>query len=114
MTDQSRKSTLTTVPNAVTRGDRIPVQRYFDPEFYALERDKLWSRVWQMACRLEEIPNPGDYSVYDIFDQSVIITRVDARTVKAYHNACRHRGVQLVQDRGTAPDGVFTCPFHGW
>jgi len=90
------------------------VQRYYDPEFYALERDKLWSRVWQMACRLEEIPNPGDYSVYDIFDQSVIITRVDATTVKAYHNACRHRGAQLVLDRGHAPDGVFRCPFHGW
>jgi phenylpropionate dioxygenase-like ring-hydroxylating dioxygenase large terminal subunit len=43
----------------------------------------------------------------------VIITRVDANTVKAFHNACRHRGVQLVQDRGSCPDG-FTCPFHGW
>jgi glycine betaine catabolism A len=51
--------------------------------------------------------------VYDVFDQSVIVTRVDEKTVKAYHNACRHRGVQLVQDRGCAPDG-FTCPFHGW
>ena len=113
MTETVRKSSLTGVPFAVTRGDRIPVQRYFDPEFYALEREKLWPRVWQMACRLEEIPKPGDYSVYDIFDQSVIVTRVDATTVKAYHNACRHRGVQLVQDRGSAPDG-FTCPFHGW
>ena len=34
-------------------------------------------------------------------------------TIKAYHNACRHRGVQLVQDRGSCPTG-FTCPFHGW
>ena len=99
---------------AVTRGDRIPVQRYFDADFYALERERLWSRVWQMGCRREEIPKPGDYSVYEIFDQSVIIVRVDATTVKAYHNACRHRGVQLVVDRGNAPDGVFTCPFHGW
>jgi phenylpropionate dioxygenase-like ring-hydroxylating dioxygenase large terminal subunit len=100
-------------PYAIQRPDRIPVQRYFDPEFYALEREKLWPRVWQMACRLEEIPKPGDFVVYEIFDQSVIVTRVDANTVKAYHNACRHRGVQLVQDRGSAPEG-FTCPFHGW
>ena len=49
MTEMSRKSTPAAVPYAVTRGDRIPVQRYYDPEFYALERDKLWSRVWQMA-----------------------------------------------------------------
>lgn len=91
----------------------MPVGRYFDPEFQALERQRLWPRVWQMACRLEEIPKPGDYVVYDLFDQSVIITRVDAGTVKAYHNACRHRGMQLVQDRGSSPQG-FTCPFHGW
>lgn len=101
------------VPYRVLRSDRIPVKRYYDPEFYRLERENLWSRVWQMACRLEEIPNPGDYSVYNIFDQSVIVTRVDAKTVKAYHNACRHRGVQLVEDRGSCPEG-FTCPFHGW
>ena len=100
-------------PYAIQRPDRIPVQRYFDAEFYALEREKLWPRVWQMACRLEEIPEPGDFVVYEIFDQSVIVTRVDANTVKAFHNACRHRGVQLVQDRGSAPEG-FTCPFHGW
>ena len=66
-----------------------------------------------MACRLEEIPKPGDFVVYDILDQSIIVTRVDERTIKAYHNACRHRGVQLVQDRGNAASG-FTCPFHGW
>ncbi len=113
MNEKQRKSNSADVPFGIDRADRIPVQRYFDPEFYALERERLWSRVWQMACRLEEIPNPGDYSVYDIFDQSIIITRVDAHTVKAYHNACRHRGVQLVQDRGSAPGG-FTCPFHGW
>src|SRR5581483_727846 len=109
----SAPESLAAVPHRVERADRIPVRRYYDPEFYALERDRFWPRVWQMACRLEEIPKPGDFVVYDIFDQSVIVTRVDANTVKAFHNACRHRGVQLVEDRGSCPDG-FTCPFHGW
>lgn len=113
MTMSSRESTTISVPHRVERADRIPAKRYYDPEFYALERERFWPRVWQMACRLEEIPQPGDFVVYDILDQSVIITRVDASTVKAFHNACRHRGVQLVQDRGSCPDG-FTCPFHGW
>src|SRR5487761_210269 len=113
MTMSSRESATISVPHRVERADRIPAQRYYDPEFYALERERFWPRVWQMACRLEEIPQPGDFVVYDILDQSVIITRVDASTVKAFHNACRHRGVQLVQDRGSCPDG-FTCPFHGW
>jgi len=107
------KKASTKVPHAIKRPDLIPAKRYYDPDFYALECERLWPRVWQMACRLEEIPKPGDFVVYDILDQSVIVTRVDDTTVKAYHNACRHRGAQLAQDRGHC-DGVFTCPFHGW
>ena len=82
------------------------------PEFYALENELLWPRVWQMACRLEEIPKPGDYVEYEILDESIIVVRVDADTVRAYHNACRHRGVKLVEGNGNRR--TFVCPFHGW
>ena len=44
------------VPYAMEHPDRVPKERYFDPDFYALEVEQLWPRVWQMACRLEEIP----------------------------------------------------------
>ncbi len=95
------------------RPDRIPARRYYDPEFFAFEREHLWTRVWQMACRLEEITKPGDYVVYENLGESVIVVRVDADTVKAYHNACPHRGMQLVKDRGNCDNG-FLCAFHGW
>lgn len=100
------------VPWAVQIADRIPKQRYYDPEFYRLEAELLWPRVWQMACRLEEIPGPGDFVEYEILDDSVVVVRVDADTVRAYHNACRHRGVKLVQGSGTRR--TLVCPFHGW
>ncbi len=112
MADQT-ESQLRNVPFAVTRPDRIPAKRYYDPEFYELENKYLWPKVWQMACRLDEIPNPGDYVVYDNLDQSIIVMRVDAETIKAYHNHCRHRGVTLARASGTSPGG-FICPFHGW
>jgi phenylpropionate dioxygenase-like ring-hydroxylating dioxygenase large terminal subunit len=101
------------VPFPVVRQDRIPVQRYFDPEFHELENELLWSRVWQMACRLEEIPETGDFVEYENVGRSIILLRVSDSEVKAYYNACRHRGVKLVEDRGTLRSG-FTCPFHGW
>jgi phenylpropionate dioxygenase-like ring-hydroxylating dioxygenase large terminal subunit len=113
MSEIARKKSRSKVPFAIERPDRIPAQRYYDQEFYDLEREMLWPRVWQMACRLEEIPKPGDFVVYEIFEQSVIVTRVDEKTIKAYHNHCRHRGVKLACDRGNAANG-FTCPFHGW
>ena len=113
MTVADTRWTALPVPWAVERPDRIPKQRYYDPEFYALEAELLWPRVWQMACRLEEIPQPGDFVEYQILDQSVIVVRTDDMEVKAYYNACRHRAVKLVDDVGNCPSG-FICPFHGW
>ncbi|MGE0385164.1 MAG: SRPBCC family protein [Gammaproteobacteria bacterium] len=109
----SKDPAIRKVPFAVTQDDRVPAKRYYDKAFYDLECEELWPRVWQMACRLEEIPKRGDFVVYENLDQSVIVARVDDNTVKAYHNHCRHRGVQLAKDRGCRPGG-FVCPFHGW
>ncbi|HXY27462.1 MAG TPA: aromatic ring-hydroxylating dioxygenase subunit alpha [Acidimicrobiales bacterium] len=101
------------VPHAIEIPDRVRKERYYDPDFYAMEAELLWPRVWQMACRLEEIPAPGDFAEYEILDQSVIVVRTDDLGVRAFHNACRHRGVRVAQGRGSRPGG-FVCPFHGW
>ena len=89
--------------------------RYTDPAFARLEYEKLWSRVWQAAARLDEIPESGDYTTYDIGEESVIIVRVDAGTVKAFYNACPHRGTALTAGGcGHFAGGKIICPFHGW
>lgn len=88
--------------------------RYTDPDFTKLEFEKLWSRTWQMAARLDEVPEPGDYTVYDIGDESVIVVRVDTDTIKAFNNACPHRGTSLAVGCGTFEHSRIICPFHGW
>ncbi|MGA2397395.1 MAG: SRPBCC family protein [Steroidobacteraceae bacterium] len=89
--------------------------RYTDPAFARLEYEKLWSRVWQMAARLDEIPESGDYTTYDIGEESVVIVRVDAGTIKAFYNACPHRGTALTPGGcGHFAGGKIICPFHGW
>jgi phenylpropionate dioxygenase-like ring-hydroxylating dioxygenase large terminal subunit len=104
---------LFVVPFAMELADRIPKERYYDPDFYALEAEQVWSRVWQMACRLDELPDPGDWVTYEILDQSVVVVRQADGSIAAFQNACRHRGVQVAQGRGSGAAG-FTCPFHGW
>jgi phenylpropionate dioxygenase-like ring-hydroxylating dioxygenase large terminal subunit len=114
VTTTERKSwTAFSLPHAIEAVDRVPKERYFDPDFYRLECENLWPRVWQMACRLEEIPDAGDFAEYQILDQSVIVVRTQELGVSAFHNACRHRGVAFAQGRGHRPGG-FVCPFHGW
>ncbi len=100
-------------PHAMSRSESVPVARYLDPEFFALERERLWSRVWQMACRLDDVPHVGDFVEYEILGQSVLVVRVADDEVKAYQNACRHRGMQLANGRGRFEHGI-ECPFHGW
>lgn len=101
------------VPYAVEYPDRAPKERYFDPDFFRMEVELLWSRVWQMACRLEEIPKPYDFVEYEILDQSIVVVRTQDLGVQAFQNACRHRGVKVAEGRGSCGTG-FICPFHGW
>ncbi len=91
---------------------RVPIERYVSPEFHALEVDKVWRRVWQMACREEEIPEVGDRVVYDIADHSVVVVRSAPGEVRAFHNVCLHRGRQIVEHDGRGER--LRCPFHGW
>ena len=104
---------LRDVPLRVDEPDRIAAARYHDQAFYDMEVEHFWPHVWQMACRLEEIPEAGDFVEYSNVGQSVIVVRNAEGGVNAFHNACRHRGVQLAQDRGNVRSG-FVCPFHGW
>jgi nitrite reductase/ring-hydroxylating ferredoxin subunit len=101
------------VPFQITDPERIPARRYYDAEFYKLECERLWPRVWQLACRVEQIPNIGDWVEYSNVGMSVVVVRVKDG-VKAYHNACRHRGVQLASGHGNCRVQGFICPFHGW
>ncbi len=96
-----------------------PVEAFISPEYARAERDLLWSKIWQMAGRLEDIPEVGNFITYNILDESIVIVRTGADTLKAYYNVCPHRGRQLVN----TPDDVncvrgkkqnFVCGFHGW
>jgi nitrite reductase/ring-hydroxylating ferredoxin subunit len=100
-------------PHLLADPERIPSPRYYDEEFYRLECERIWPHVWQMACRLEQIPEVGDWIEYSNLGRSVIVVRT-RDGVKAYHNACRHRGVQLAKGHGSCETQGFTCPFHGW
>jgi phenylpropionate dioxygenase-like ring-hydroxylating dioxygenase large terminal subunit len=113
------------VPAALTEtsyrflGDEdLPVERYTSRTFHDLEMERMWSRVWQYACREEEIPEAGDNLVYEIGDHSLIVVRTGDGDIRAYHNACLHRGTQLRP--GGESEGLvgnasqFRCPFHGW
>ncbi|AIT79808.1 (2Fe-2S)-binding protein [Novosphingobium pentaromativorans US6-1] len=105
------------VPFRIDDPEMIPTARYHDEEFYQAELDHLWPRVWQMACRLEQIPNVGDWVEYSNVGKSVIVVRTKDG-IRAFHNHCRHRGVPVAggdgKSHGNCAKTGFICPFHGW
>ena len=89
----------------------VPVDRYTSQAFHHLEVERVWKKVWQVACRVEDILEPGQYVKYDIADISVLVVRQKDGSIKAHRNVCLHRGRTLKEQDGRADS--FQCPFHG-
>ena len=90
----------------------VSIDRYFSKDWHDREVEQVWRKTWQLACRLEHIPNVGDHIVYDIVHDSLIVVRTGPDEIKAYINSCLHRGTMLRTEGGCVKQ--FRCPFHGW
>jgi nitrite reductase/ring-hydroxylating ferredoxin subunit len=90
----------------------IPRRRYVDRAYHELEKERLWQKVWQMACREDDIPDVGDTLVYDICDVSILVVRSAPEEIRAFFNACLHRGRQLKEGDGN--NAELRCAFHGY
>ncbi len=94
--------------------DVVPRSRYTSAQFGALEFERLWSRVWQVACREEEVPEVGDFCEYLIGDQSILIVRSAPDAIGGYHNTCLHRGTRLAEGTGHFDSECIRCRYHAW
>jgi phenylpropionate dioxygenase-like ring-hydroxylating dioxygenase large terminal subunit len=94
--------------------DIVARARYTSAQFAGLEHERLWARVWQVACREEEIAEVGDFSEYLIGDQSILVVRSAPDVVSAHHNTCLHRGTRLAEGNGHFNDECIRCRYHAW
>jgi len=92
---------------------RVPVYRYLSAEFARLEEQRLWPRVWQIACTVDHVAEPGDYYEYRTGPYSVLIVRGDDGELRAFQNVCRHRGNSICQGSGGGLTQI-QCPWHHW
>lgn len=103
LADLKRRWSSTTVPSHI----------YTDPVIHQAERERIFETSWQFLAHESEIPDPGDFVVRYMLEDSVIVCRGQDGVVRAMHNVCRHRGMQVCRaDLGNT--SRFTCPYHGW
>jgi phenylpropionate dioxygenase-like ring-hydroxylating dioxygenase large terminal subunit len=98
--------------NPYLGSENLSVDRYLSREFHELEVEHVWQRTWQAVCRETEVGETGDTFVYDITRFSIIVTRTEKGELKAFRNACLHRGRQLVDESGNYEK--FRCPYHAF
>ncbi len=91
----------------------VPLGRYTDPEFYALERDRLFRRSWLYAGHDSELADVGSYKLVDILGAAVLLVRGQDLQVRAFFNACRHRGAPVVNG-GCGTARMLVCQYHSW
>jgi Rieske 2Fe-2S family protein len=86
---------------------------YTDPTIYDLEIERIVARNWILAGHQSELPDPGDFKVLNVANESAIIVRGSDGALKAFANVCRHRGsLVCLETEGHAKK--FPCPYHGW
>nr|MDJ0814291.1 aromatic ring-hydroxylating dioxygenase subunit alpha [Woeseiaceae bacterium] len=86
---------------------------YTDPDIYELEIERIINRNWILAGHQSELPEQGDFKVFNVAKESAIIVRGSDGELKAFANVCRHRGsLVCLEEKGNTRK--FSCPYHGW
>ena len=107
------ESARTEPPDGFPKLPDLPLGRYTDPAFYALEQQYLWKRSWLYAAHDSELVGVGSYKLTNIADAPILLVRGDDHVVRAFYNSCRHRGAPVVRNEcGTAR--MLTCQYHSW
>jgi len=100
------------VDQPIARAFSLPAPFYTDPAIFELERKALFLSDWVLACRADQVAQPGDYHTLNTAGGPVIVIHGHDGTVRAFANVCRHRGSILLEGVGRCTRIV--CPYHAW
>ncbi|MBU6266300.1 MAG: aromatic ring-hydroxylating dioxygenase subunit alpha [Sphingomonadales bacterium] len=115
MNEQTRVFTSPDEQVAWLGTDPIPAHVYYDAEWYELERKAIFMREWLEVGHMCELPQPGSWirRELEFANASILIVRGKDDKVRAFYNACTHRGTQLVEEE-SGKGANFLCPYHFW
>ncbi|NKQ54294.1 aromatic ring-hydroxylating dioxygenase subunit alpha [Amycolatopsis sp. K13G38] len=92
----------------------LALARYTDRNYYQAEIDTVWRRSWLFAGHESEVPEAGSYRVPDIPFAPILLVRGHDDTIRAFLNACRHRGAPVARGCGGKVKRHLICGFHSW
>ena len=109
----SRFEPIAQLLNKDRKGHTLPRELYVSEEAFHFDTQVMLKSVWLYACTVAHVKNPGDFFVFELANNSIIIVRGRDNEVRAFWNSCRHRGAKIcLEQKGRAPR--LTCPYHQW
>jgi choline monooxygenase len=98
-------------PN-VARAWTLPSYLYTEAAVFAAEKEKIFSRSWQVVGHHDQVANAGDYFTAELAGEPLLIVRGADGKLRAFYNVCRHRAGPPAEGCGTRK--LFRCGYHGW
>ncbi len=105
---------LKTTQIAIDGAKTLPRRYYVESGIFAEEHERIFTRRWLCVGRQDRIPNPGDYFLQPVGNESIIVLRDRAGALRAYYNVCRHRGTRLCEQPSGRLSETIQCPYHAW
>ncbi len=90
----------------------LPSEWYMEPALLEQEKERVFSRTWQLVGRAEQVAAPGDYFTASIGHEPVLVARGADERLRAFSNVCRHRAGPVASGEGKRK--AFQCGYHGW
>ena len=87
--------------------------RYISPDTMAQEWQHVWRNTWLLACVEQDLAKPGDFYVFPIGPEQILLTRTSDGGINAFYNVCQHRGLRLVHE-SCGNSRFFRCGYHAW
>lgn len=94
-------------------GRTLPQAFYTDAGVFAQDRAKVIDPHWHLAGHAAKIPDAGDFFLFRICGEEIIVVRDRDRAIRAHYNVCRHRGSRICRE-SSGHAGAFVCPYHAW
>ena len=91
----------------------LPGWLYTDPEYHALETQRVIRPSWQIVCHESDVADAGSYRTLAYLGENIVVIRGDDGRIRAFHNVCRHRAMRIVE-RPSGCAKKLVCPYHAW
>ena len=101
------------VRKPLLQAETLPTWCYTSEAFYQREVERIWRKAWNFVGHVDQVAKPGDYLAMEFAGVPLIIVRGKDNVIRAFANACRHRGSTLLDD-GVGHCSTIVCPYHSW